>query len=211
MSSADPSTHSETVQPYLPQNLPDTYRLEIAGLVRHLPVVRISDSLAIAGFDMLGDVELVDACAQALAQRLATLEFDYLLGPEAKVLPLLHTVSTYMQRPQYVVARKSIKGYMKNPLSIKVQSITTTSDQSLVLDGPDARRLQRKKVVIVDDVVSTGGTIAALKALLDQVQAEIVAVATALREGDDYSDPLIYLAQLPVFPLITDENGDATL
>lgn len=180
---------------------PRTYTITVAGVTRHLPVVKISDQLAIASFVLLGDTVLTNRCAQALADRLKAIDFDYIVGPEAKVLPLLQSLSTELQMSRFVVACKSVKGYMTNPLSVDVQSITTAGAQTLVLDGPDAWRVQGKRVVIVDDVVSTGGTIQALREILSEVDAEVAAVATVLKEGDAFTDDLIYLEYLPVFPL----------
>lgn len=185
----------------LPAGFPQSYRLEIAGLTRQLPIIRISDSLAIASFVMLGDTELVNHTALALAERLKHLQIDYLVGPEAKVLPLLQTLSSELGHKRYIVARKSVKGYMKNPLTLQVRSITTVEAQTLVLDGPDAERLQGSRVVIVDDVVSTGGTVKALKSLLAQVDAEVITLAAVLKEGDAFTEDFIYLADLPVFPI----------
>lgn len=176
-----------------------SYTLSVCGLTRELPVVQVADGLWIASFVMLGDVELVNVCAATLAARLTNYTIDYLVGPEAKVVPLLQVLATFLGHKRYVVCRKSVKAYMQNPLVEKVQSITTAGKQELVLDGLDVQRLSGRKVAIVDDVVSTGGSLMGLEALLGRVGAEIVCKAAVLKEGDAYHGDLIYLADLPVF------------
>ncbi len=182
------------------------YEIDVAGLRRNLPIVRISDSLWIAAFVLWGDVELTNACARAIAARLGHMEFEYVVSIEAKALPLVHMVATYLSDPiagryrPYVVLRKSVKGYMKRPLTVKVQSITTAAVQSLVLDGTEAERLRGSRVAIVDDVVSTGGSLRATEDLLQQVGAQVVARATVLLEEGGYENPaLISLGTLPIF------------
>lgn len=175
------------------------YELEINGFSRRLPVVKIRENLWIASFVMLGDVTLVNFCAGALATKLAKLEFDYLVGPEAKVLPLLHAISTFLGQSHYIVCRKSVKAYMKDPLVLEVESITTHGKQRLVIDGIDVKKVKGKKVVIVDDVVSTGGTFEALEKLLKQAGATVTGRAAVLKEGDMYNGDVIYLADLPTF------------
>jgi len=184
----------------------DHYEIEVAGLRRRLPVVPITDSLWIAAFVLWGDVELTNACARAIAARLQPVEFDYVVSIEAKALPLIHMVATYLSDPiagryrPYIVLRKSVKGYMKRPLTVKVKSITTAATQSLVLDGTEADRLRGSRVAVVDDVVSTGGSLRACEELLDQVGAQIVARAAVLLEEGGYDNPnLISLGTLPIF------------
>src|SRR5205807_10127325 len=162
------------------------YEIEVAGIRRRLPIVRINDSLWIAAFVLWGDVELTNACARAIAARLEPMEFDCVVSIEAKALPLVHMVATYLSDPvagryfPYIVFRKSVKGYMKRPLTVKAKSITTASMQTLVLDGPEAERLLGRRVAAVDDVVSTGGSLRAADELLNQVGARVVARATVL-------------------------------
>lgn len=175
------------------------YELEVNGLRRRLPIIRVADDLWIASFVMLGDVELVNFCARALADRISDLEFDYLVGPEAKVLPLLHALSTCLGVARYIVCRKSVKAYMQNPLTVEVKSITTTERQRLVIDGDDVERIRGRKVVIVDDVVSTGGTFESLERIMHAAGAEVVGRVCVLKEGDSYGKDLIYLKDLPVF------------
>jgi adenine phosphoribosyltransferase len=182
-----------------------TYRLSICGLTRDLPVVQVSPGTWIASFVMLGDVALVNACAEALAPRLKDYRFDFVAGPEAKVLPLLHALATQFGQERYVVCRKNLKSYMKNPLVVNAESITTTGVQTMVLDEPDTQRIRGKRVAIVDDVVSTGGSLQAMEELMQMAGAKVACRAAVLKEGDFYSGELIYLAGLPVF---TQEHED---
>lgn len=182
------------------------YEISVAGLTRRLPVVPITDSLWIAAFVLWGDVELTNRCARALADRLRGYAFDYLVSLEAKALPLVHMIATYLSDPDrgryfpYVVCRKGVKGYMKNPLTVEVKSITTASVQSLVLDGAEADRLRGRRVAVVDDVVSTGGSLRAVEELLRRVDAQIVARAAVLLEEGGYQNrELISLGTLPIF------------
>lgn len=182
------------------------YEISVAGLTRRLPVVPITDSLWIAAFVLWGDVELTNRCARALADRLRGYAFDYLVSLEAKALPLVHMIATYLSDPDrgryfpYVVCRKGVKGYMKNPLTVEVKSITTASVQSLVLDGAEADRLRGRWVAVVDDVVSTGGSLRAVEELLRRVDAQIVARAAVLLEEGGYQNrELISLGTLPIF------------
>lgn len=184
----------------------ESYEIEVVGIRRRLPVVPITDSLWIAAFVLWGDVEMTNACARAIAARLQPFEFDYVVSIEAKALPLVHMVATYLSDPvtgryfPYIVFRKSVKGYMKRPLTVKAKSITTASAQTLVLDGAEAERLRGSRVAIVDDVVSTGGSLRAADELLTQVGARVVARAAVLHEEGGYSNPdLITLGTLPIF------------
>jgi adenine phosphoribosyltransferase len=182
------------------------YEITVAGLRRRLPVVPITGSLWIAAFVLWGDVELTNACARRLADRLRPISFDCLVSVEAKALPLAHMVATYLSDEAagryfpYAVCRKSVKGYMKNPLTVQVKSITTSTPQVLVLDGADAQRVRGRRVAVVDDVVSTGGSLRAVGELLERVDAEVVARAAVLLEEGGYQDPgLIHLGTLPIF------------
>jgi len=182
------------------------YDIEVAQLRRKLPIVPITESLWIAAFVLWGDVELTNACARAIAARLQSVEFDYVVSIEAKALPLVHMVATYLSDPvagryfPYIVLRKSVKGYMKRPLTVQLKSITTASMQTLVLDGVEADKLRGSRVAVVDDVVSTGGSLRATEELLAQVGARVVARAAVLLEEGGYEDPgLITLGTLPIF------------
>ena len=176
------------------------YTLEVAGLTRNLPVIKISDSLAIASFVILGDCELVVKAAPLLAERLP--EVDYIMTAEAKGIPLVHELSRLKGLPYYIVARKSIKPYMEEPLTDEVVSITTQKKQTLCLDGKDAMLLKGKKVAIVDDVISTGESLLAIERLAEKAGAEICAKAAILAEGDAAKrKDIIFLKELPLSPL----------
>ena len=179
------------------------YELKVAGLTRKLPKVKINDKLAIASFVMLGDTDLIEKCADALFYQLDTrkLDIDIIVVPEAKGIALAHCISNHMS-VDYVVARKGVKGYMTDPMVEKVQSITTVEAQTLVLDKCDVDKLEGKNVCIVDDVVSTGGSIVGLQKILEKINCTVVCKATVLLEEAGYDkDDLIYLAKLPIFRL----------
>ena len=175
-----------------------TYELHLLGLTRQLMLHRISEHLSIAGFIMLGDVELVETCAKALVERLPK-DIDYLVCPETKAIPLAHAMARLMGI-DYIVIRKSVKAYMDNPIVADVQSITTAGQQHLVMDSSDVKKIWHKRVAIVDDVVSTGGSLKAVETILAKTGCEVVAKATPLLEEAGYeSDDLIYIQRLPVF------------
>ncbi|MBM7633670.1 phosphoribosyltransferase family protein [Geomicrobium sediminis] len=177
-----------------------TYTMIIAGVTRHLPIVPISEHTAIASFVMLGDTVLTKATAKALVDQLP--EADVLVTAEAKGIPLAQELSSLLNHDQYVVARKTVKPYMSEPLVLTVKSITTDVEQTLVLDERDAQKLKGKRIVLVDDVVSTGESIAALQELVERAGGNVVAKTAVLAEGsaNDQQD-LIYLEELPLFPI----------
>jgi len=175
------------------------YDISIREMERRLPVVKVNENLWIASFVILGDVELTSHCADELKKELKDLDFDYLVGPEAKVLPLLHIVAERIGFKKYIVCRKEIKAYMKDAIVYDVKSITTKKKQQLVLNGPDIEKIKGKKVVLLDDVVSTGGTFNSMEKILEKAGAEIVARAAVLKEGDSYKKDVIYLEDLPIF------------
>ncbi len=180
------------------------YELNVAGLTRKLPKVKINDELAIASFVMFGDTELIEACAEAIILHPdfpALNEIDILCSPEAKSIPLVHAVARRLGI-NYVIARKSVKGYMSDPIVEKVQSITTIGAQTLVLDRCDVEKLEGKRVCIVDDVVSTGGSIVGLEKMLEKIDCEVICKAAVLLEEAGYDkDDLVYLEKLPIFKL----------
>ena len=178
----------------------ETYTLNVAGLQRELPKVKIHDELTIASFVMFGDTELVEKCAEKLCEKLIKLErCDYLVCPEAKAIPLIHACARILG-VNYIVIRKSVKGYMTDPITEKVESITTIGEQNLVLDRVDINKIEGSNVAIIEDVVSTGGTIASVEKLLDKVGANVVCRAAVLLEDAGYENPeLIYLEKLPIF------------
>jgi len=175
----------------------DYYDLDFFGLKRKLPIVSLTPKIKIASISLLGDTELTEKAAEKLAEKLKNYQFDYLVGPEVKVVPLLYALSQKLGQKRYVVCRKSIKGYMTSPQLLKIPK--GPKFNMLVLDGPDAELLKGKNVAVVDDVVSSGTTLINLEKLLNQVGAKIVVTATIFRQGEQYQGSLIYLACLPVF------------
>ena len=174
------------------------YKLKIAGLERDLPVCALNEHLSIAGFVMLGDIELTEACARELNKILP--EHDYMIAPEAKSIALINEMARLSGQKKHFVARKGLKAYMADPLVVKVNSITTAKEQTLYLDGNDAKLINGKRIVIVDDVISTGESVAAVEELVKQAGGTVVARAAVLAEGDaaDRKD-IIYLEKLPLF------------
>jgi adenine phosphoribosyltransferase len=173
-----------------------TYPVEIAGVRRELPIVQVGPDVAVALLNLLGDTELTEAAAEELAKRLPP-EVETLVTPEVKAVPLAHALSRITGKP-YVVARKTEKPYMINPISRQVLSITTGKPQLLVLDGADVPLIRGKKVAIVDDVVSTGSTLSGLRELIESVGGQVVAVLAVFTEGTPRQD-VIALGHLPLF------------
>jgi adenine phosphoribosyltransferase len=179
------------------------YHIQIGSLDRGLPVIPVSDKIAIASFVMLGDTELIEAAAEGLVnhEKFPRGEIDLLVCPEAKAIPLTHAMAR-MLGIRYVVIRKQLKTYMYNPLVETVSSITTEGEQQLVLDGIDRELLAGKRVCIIDDVVSTGGSFASMRKLLAKTDCTIIAEAAVLLEAGGYSgENLIYLEKLPVWKI----------
>lgn len=170
--------------------------MEIAGVRRELPIVQVGPDVAVALLNLLGDTELTEAAAEELAKRLPE-EVETLVTPEVKAVPLAHALSRITGKP-YVVARKTEKPYMINPISRQVLSITTGKPQLLVLDGADIPLIRGRKVAIVDDVVSTGSTLAGLRELIESVGGQVVAVLAVFTEGTPRQD-VIALGHLPLF------------
>lgn len=175
----------------------DYYKMTIAGCERRLPICSISDTLDIAGFVMLGDVEITEKAAAALLEKCP--EHDVVVTAETKGIPLCYEMARQGCR-RYVVARKSVKAYMRNPISVDVKSITTDHVQKLFLSEEDEKLLRGKRVLIVDDVVSTGESLAAMEKLVGMYGGNIVGRACVLAEGDakDRTD-IVYLEPLPLF------------
>ena len=176
----------------------EAYTMTIAGLERSLPLCPISDALKIGAFVIFGDPELTTACAAALNARCP--EHDVLITAESKGIPLICEMARLLGNERYVLARKGAKLYMKNVFSAEVRSITTDHKQTLYLDGADADYMRGKRVVIVDDVISTGESLRALEALVEKAGGNIVGRMAILAEGEaaDRSD-IIYLEKLPLF------------
>ena len=180
------------------------HTMTIAGLERHLPICPVTESLYIAGFVIFGDQELTVACARDLLEKAP--EYDYILTAEAKGIPLAHEMARQAGDAKYILARKAPKLYMKDLFEVSVRSITTAKEQKLYLDGADAELMRGKNVLIVDDVISTGESLAALEALAEKAGGIICGRMAILAEGDaqDRKD-LIYLEKLPLF------NPDGTV
>lgn len=178
----------------------NVYKLNICGITRDLPIIKISEELAIASFVILGDTELIMKAAPLLAERLS--KVDYLITAEAKGIPLTYEISKILGMKDFIVARKSIKAYMDNPIVDEVISITTQKKQILCLDGKDVNKVKGKRVAIIDDVISTGESILALERLLKSAGAIVEAKASILAEGDAANRvDIIFLEKLPLFPL----------
>lgn len=178
------------------------YRIKVAGVERDLPLCPISDALNIAAFVLFGDVELTEKCAEEL-YKLAP-EHDVMITAESKGIPLIHAMCRISGKNRYVLARKSVKLYMSDVMKCETQSITTASSQVLYIDGADASFMAGKRVLIVDDVISTGGSLASLENLVEQAGGKVVGKMAILAEGDAINRPdVICLGQLPLF----DEEG----
>ena len=181
-----------------------TYRLKVAGIERDLKLCPISDELNIAAFVLFGDVELTVKCSEALCKMAP--EHDVMITAESKGIPLIHAMSDILGENRYVLARKSVKLYMSDVISCETKSITTNATQTLYLDGSDAEFLKGKRVLIVDDVVSTGGSLLSIENLVNQAGGNIVGKMMILAEGDAAErDDIVYLEKLPLF----DKEGRA--
>ena len=175
-----------------------SYKLKVAGLERDLPICSVNDNVSIAAFVMFSDVELTIACATQLLERCPK-DFDVIITAESKGIPLAYEMNRQSGK-KYILARKSKKLYMKRPVAVDVKSITTARIQTLYLDSGDMACLKDKKVLVVDDVISTGESLAALRQLVEQAGGHIVAQAAVLAEGNAANrGDIIYLAPLPVF------------
>ena len=179
------------------------YEMEIAGVKRALPLCKLNDELYIGAFVMFGDVELTVACAKALLE--IAPEYDYLITAEAKGIPLCYEMARQHHDETYFIARKKPKLYMTGVLDVTVRSITTEGEQHLYLDTAEAEQMKGKRVLIVDDVVSTGESLNAVEQLVRAAGANIVGKLCVLAEGDAQGRADIgYLNPLPLF----DKNGD---
>ena len=179
--------------------MPKTYPVEIAGLKRELPLVEVAPGVTIALLNILGDTPLVRACAHALSKELEGIGYDLLVTAEAKSIPLLFALSEETSKP-YVVLRKTYKVYMGDALSTETVSITTGKPQTLYLDAKDRELANGSRVVLVDDVVSTGSTQKGMRALMEKAGAQVVAEAAIFTEGDEAQwKNIIALGHLPVF------------
>lgn len=172
------------------------YTVDIAGLKRDLMRCPLNEKLDIAAFILFGDVEITVHSATKLLERLP--EFDYILTPEAKSIPLAYEMSRQSGK-KYFVARKRAKLYMQNPVSVSVRSITTDAEQTLIVDGVEGEQMRGKRVVILDDVISTGESLKAVEALCAKFDANVVAKAAVLAEGDAAErDDIVFLGVIPL-------------
>ncbi len=175
------------------------YPLEIAGVYRELTLFEVQPGLRIAVLNILGDTELVEACAAALNEKLASLSYDVLVTAEAKSIPLIHALSRVSQKP-YVVLRKQYRSYMGQTVQAETLSITTGKPQTLYLDEKDRSLVEGRRAVLLDDVVSTGSTLEGMGKIIQQVGGEVVALAAILTEGDQEKwAEVISLGHIPLF------------
>ena len=180
------------------------YTMNIAGLKRDLPLCRVNDDLYIGAFVIFGDVELTVACARDLL--MVAPEHDILITAESNGIPLVYEMARQHGENRYLIARKAAKLYMRNVFSTDVTSITTANRQMLCIDGDDAEYMRGKRVLIVDDVISTGGSLIAVQKLVEQAGGIVVGKMAILAEGDAQKrDDIIYLEKLPLF------NADGTV
>ena len=180
-----------------------TYEMDVAGLKRELPLCRVTDDLYIGAFVMFGDVELTVHCAAELLKRAP--EYDYLIAPEAKAIPLLYEMARQSGAEKYFIARKGAKAYMSGVFEVEVRSITTMHIQKLVIDKADAEMINGKRILILDDVISTGESLHAMEELVKRAGGTIAGKMAVLAEGDAYNrTDIITLGKLPLF------NADGT-
>ena len=181
-----------------------TYEIDIAGLKRELPICKVTDDLYIGAFVMFGDVELTVHCAEQLL-KLAP-EYDYLIAPEAKAIPLLYEMARQSGAEKYFLARKAAKAYMSGVFEVNVKSITTAAVQRLIIDSADAEQIRGKRMLILDDVISTGESLHAMEELVTAAGGIVAGRMAVLAEGDAIKrDDIIVLAPLPLF------NADGTV
>lgn len=174
------------------------YPIEVAGLKRNLPLFPVSDTLSIAAFILLGDAELTVACARDLLAKAP--EYDYMLTAEAKSISLIHEMARQAGAEKYFVARKGVKVYMSNPLDVEVKSITTAKVQHLYLSSEEAEMIKGKRILIVDDVISTGKSLEALEKLVNTAGGTVCGRMAVLAEGDAIDrEDITVLAPLPLF------------
>ena len=183
-----------------------TYSMNIAGLERELPICKVTDDLYIGAFICFGDAELTVACARELLKLVPADSYDYLFTAEAKSIPLIHEMARQSGAKKYFIARKGPKAYMPDPIHVEDQSITTAGVQKLYLGRDDADLIRGKRILIMDDVISTGGSLHAMEALVEMAGGIVTGKVAVLAEGDALSRPDIkFLAPLPLF------NADGTV
>ena len=182
-----------------------TYSMTVAGLQRELPICKVADDLYIGAFICFGDAELTVACARDLLKLVENEEYDYLFTAEAKSIPLIHEMARQSGAKKYFIARKGPKAYMPDPIHVEDRSITTAGVQKLYLGRDDADMIRGKRIVLMDDVISTGGSLKAMEELVELAGGTVAGRVAVLAEGDAQKRTDIrYLAPLPVF------NADGT-
>ena len=182
------------------------YNMEVAGVKRDLPICKVTDDLYIAAFVILGDAELSESCARELLKLVDLDSFDYMLTAEAKGIPLIHEMARQSGAGTYILARKGAKVYMPNPLCVEDESITTAGKQKLYLGQNDVDRMRGKRILIVDDVIATGGSLHALEALVEAAGGTVAGRVAILAEGEaSERTDIKFLGVLPLF------NADGTI
>lgn len=183
-----------------------TYSMTVAGLQRELPICKVADDLYIGAFICFGDAELTVACARDLLKLVENEEYDYLFTAEAKSIPLIHEMARQSGAKKYFIARKGPKAYMPDPLHVVDKSITTAGEQELYLGRDDADLIRGKRILLMDDVISTGGSLHAMEALVEMAGGTVTGRVAVLAEGGaaDRTD-IRFLEKLPVF------NADGTV
>jgi adenine phosphoribosyltransferase len=178
----------------------DYFTLEIVGLTRKLPLIQVGRHTKIASFSILGDVELVDALADAIYKKVKPIQFDYIVGPEVKAVPLIHGIAKRLGHKRFVICRKSIKPYMVQPIKVNPLSHFPKHAKPLVINGEDALLLKSKKVLIIDDVISSGITMRMMTYLVEKLGAEVVGYFAAIKQGSQFDEfkNLHYLVEIPI-------------
>ena len=176
------------------------YPITVAGLQRDLPICKVTDDLYIGAFICFGDAELTVACAREMLKLVDQDSYDYMLTAEAKSIPLIHEMARQSGAKKYFIARKGPKVYMPAPISVEDKSITTVAQQKLFLGSDDADLIRGKKILLVDDVISTGGSLKAMEALVEKAGGTVTGRMAVLAEGGaaDRKD-ILFLEKLPVF------------
>lgn len=177
----------------------ETFAVIIGEIQRELPLVEVAPGLRIAVLNILGDTELVEACARDMEIKLQDVSFDLLVTAEAKSIPLIHALSSRINKP-YIVLRKSYKLYMGQSIEAETLSITTGKPQKLILDEKDRKLAEGKRIVLIDDVISTGSTLNGMRKVMEKAGSEVVAEAAVFTEGDaEKWKEIIALGHLPLF------------
>lgn len=174
-------------------------KVDICGLKREFPIVSMGPNLKVASVSLLGDVDLVEVASQELVKKIVKWKPEVLVGPETKVVPLLQKMSEILKLSRYVVCRKGIQAYMISPLVVEPRELKTSRVKTMAIDGRDAQYLKGKRVVIIDDVVFTGGSFNLVRQLLDKAGVIYAGLAAIFKQGDKFPEEYEYLQELPVF------------